>query len=138
MGTEILFISWAIAVICGALLGNSKGQLASGIIWTVLFSFLGLLVILCLPDRKKQKAEADLKTAMDYHRFKQSQQTQAQAAPTYLRIAKGGQDLGLLDIPRVKLMMRQGELTLKDYYFDDLVGDWQPIDLHPDFVDMAV
>lgn len=133
MGIEILFISWAIAILCGALLGNSKGQLASGIIWTVLFSFLGLLVVLCLPDRKKQKAEADLKTAMDYHRFKQAQQAQAPATPATIRIAKDGQDLGSLDIPRVKLMLRQKELSLEDFYFDEIVGDWQPLDLHPDF-----
>jgi hypothetical protein len=43
------------------------------------------------------------------------------------RIARNGEDLGDLDLPSVKLMLKDGRLTLDDYYFEPSVGDWLPI-----------
>ena len=48
-------------------------------------------------------------------------------------ISKGGEDLGRMDIPSVKSMLRRGELTLQDHYFDTDVNEWMTLDCHPAF-----
>lgn len=134
----LVFGIYILSVVAGALIGLRKNRLASGIIWTLCFSWIGFIIVLCLPDRNP-KADTDVKALIEYQKFHQAKaREEKQKAQEALRIARGGQDLGSMDLPRIKLMLRQGELSLQDYYFDDMVGDWQPLELHPDFASMAV
>jgi uncharacterized membrane protein len=50
-----------------------------------------------------------------------------------LNISKGGEDLGRMDIHSVKTMLKRGELTLQDHYFDAVLNEWMTLDFHPDF-----
>ena len=50
-----------------------------------------------------------------------------------LNISKGGEDLGRMDIPSIKAMLKRGELTPQDHYFDAELNDWLTLDCHPDF-----
>lgn len=45
---------WAI---CSAVIGDKKGQETSGVIWGLLLGPIGVLIVLMLPDLKKQEEE---------------------------------------------------------------------------------
>ena len=44
-----------------------------------------------------------------------------------LRIAKNGQDLGDIVLPKVQIMLRNGQLSQEDYYFDVPSHSWLPL-----------
>ena len=59
MAPETLFFLWLISVFCGFLLGMARGQLIAGIVCTFLLGPIGLLVVLCLPNRKKERKKRE-------------------------------------------------------------------------------
>jgi len=50
-----------------------------------------------------------------------------------LKISKGGQELGLKDTTSIKVMLKRGDLTLKDRYFDAMSNQWVTLECHPEF-----
>jgi len=50
-----------------------------------------------------------------------------------LKISKGGFELGLKDTTSIKVMLKTGELTLKDQYFDREINAWVSLDCNPEF-----
>jgi hypothetical protein len=50
-----------------------------------------------------------------------------------LKISKGGLELGLKDTTSIKVMLKTGELTLKDQYFDREINAWVTLDCNPEF-----
>jgi hypothetical protein len=50
-----------------------------------------------------------------------------------LKISKGGQKLGLKDTTSIKVMLKNGELTLEDRYFDVESNEWVALHRHPEF-----
>ena len=48
-------------------------------------------------------------------------------------ISKGGEDLGRMDVPSIKSMLKNGELTMQDHYFDTEMNEWMTLDCHPEF-----
>jgi hypothetical protein len=140
-------IIWILSIFCGVLVGKGKGQLASGIIWTVLFGPIGLVVVLSLPNLIKAANERAQQEMLQQRLSLQKQQieelkrlrssTIVQASPPAasrphlsetLRIGRGEQDLGELTIVQVKAMLRSGELSLEDSYYDWDAQQWLPLD----------
>jgi type II secretory pathway pseudopilin PulG len=138
---EILVI-YIISVFVGCLIGSQKGQFASGLIWSLLFGPLGVIVVLCLPNLTKQKEEAERKQQMEQQlqlqqaQLRRLEQMQQPSPPprheTTLRIASDGQDLGEMPLATVKLMLKTGKLTQQDYYFDANANDWIELASCPD------
>lgn len=124
------------AMLIGGIIGHRKGRLASGIIWTLLFSFIGVAIVACLPNLKQKKEEEDL-LAREREKFNADNylKLKAQAAnvstPTKVRIAKDGNDLGEIDIPKLKLMLMNGCILKTDYFFDTEINEWSMIEDHP-------
>ncbi|MCE0496598.1 MAG: hypothetical protein LV481_01440 [Methylacidiphilales bacterium] len=50
-----------------------------------------------------------------------------------LKISKGGLELGLKDTTSIKVMLKRGELSLKDRYFDKDRNEWVTLDHNPEF-----
>jgi len=50
-----------------------------------------------------------------------------------LTISKDGENLGVMDATVVNTMLKRGELTLQDHYFDTVSNEWMTLDCHPDF-----
>ena len=50
-----------------------------------------------------------------------------------LKISKGGLELGLKDTTSIKVMLKRGELSLKDRYFDKERNEWVTLDRNPEF-----
>jgi hypothetical protein len=50
-----------------------------------------------------------------------------------LKISKGGREFGLKDTTSIKIMLKKGELTLDDHYFDAESNAWVTLDCHPEF-----
>lgn len=141
------FLIWIFSIIIGVLIGNSKGRGGSGFVWSFLFGPLGVIVVLCLKNLTKEKEKEEQaallrqQIAMQKAQLDAMQRLQApsiqphvptpRAVPRTMRVAKNGQDLGDMDIPKIKLMLRSGELTLQDYYFDRDSNDWMPLESNP-------
>jgi hypothetical protein len=51
-------VFWLVWVALGAILGASKGRVGSGLVWTLLFGPIGLIVVAALPSLKKADAGA--------------------------------------------------------------------------------
>jgi len=134
----ILF--WIFCAIIGGAIGFAKDRLVSGIIWGGLLGPIGIIVILCLPNLKKQKEEEASKQHLaqqlrlqkaQIEQLKQDRVSAPPPPPSYqanLRIASIGQDLGELPVATVKLMLKTGKLTPQDYYFDADCNDWMQLD----------
>jgi hypothetical protein len=60
METEIIFL-WVASIFIGMLIGVSKRQEASGAIWTLLLGPVGIIIVLCLPNRIKEQAAEEEK-----------------------------------------------------------------------------
>jgi|APLak6261666328_1056055.scaffolds.fasta_scaffold01140_6 hypothetical protein len=136
MGIVIFWIFW---VVVGGMIGNAKGRLGSGLIWSFLLGPLGVIIVLCLTNLKKEKELLEQKQLV----VKQMQIQQAQLetqlqqlnqlkvpatkpnllSDTYL-IAKDGEELGEMTVSKVKLLLKSGHLTKLDYFFDPQVNDW--------------
>jgi hypothetical protein len=50
-----------------------------------------------------------------------------------LKISKGGRELGLKDTTSIKVMLKKGDLTLEDHFFDAESNKWVTLDCHPEF-----
>ena len=141
-------IIWILSIFCGVLVGNAKGQVASSIVWTVLFGPIGLIVVLCLPNLSKASNERAQEEMLKQQLSLQKQQieelkrlrssTIVQPSPSAasrthlsetLHIGRGEQDLGELTIAQVKAMLRNGELSLEDSYYDWDAQQWPPLDV---------
>ena len=134
---------WFVSILCGILVGNSKGQLSSGIIWTIVLGPLGLVVLLCLPDNvgaaKERERERLLQQQVDLQRAQIQELKRLQfmvnpavpppLPPDTLRIGRGGQDLGEFTVDKVKEMLLNGQLSTNDYYFDSEAKDWLPLEV---------
>jgi hypothetical protein len=60
---EILLI-YIVSVIIGCFIGNAKGRLSSGLIWSLLFGPLGIVIVIFLPKIVKQKQEGGTEARM--------------------------------------------------------------------------
>lgn len=49
-----------------------------------------------------------------------------------LKISKGGKEHTLKDTASIKVMLKTGELTLQDRYYDRKKRAWVPLDCHPE------
>ena len=49
-----------------------------------------------------------------------------------LKISKGGKEQTLKDTASIKIMLKTGELTLQDRYYDRKRREWVPLDCHPE------
>jgi hypothetical protein len=140
---EFLLI-FIVSVVIGCLIGNAKGQFASGLVLSLLLGPLGVLIVLCLPNLTKQKEEEERKQQLALQLELQQAQLQkldqmqrAAPPPGYepkLRVASNGQDLGEMPVATVRLMLKSGKLAQQDYYFDASANDWIPLDRCPDLV----
>jgi hypothetical protein len=50
-----------------------------------------------------------------------------------LKISKRGQKLGLKDTTSIKVMLKKGELSLDDHYFNAETNEWVALCRHPEF-----
>ena len=50
-----------------------------------------------------------------------------------LKISKGGMELGVKDTTSIKVMLKRGELSGKDRYFDKEKNEWVTFDRNPEF-----
>lgn len=151
-----MLVIWIFSIVIGTLIGSAKGRLVSGLLWTIPFGPIGVLVVLCLPDLKKQKEDAERKKQRDLQI--QLQQAQLQKLnemprmmppptpqmmmpppmppppPTFeskLRIASDGHDLGELPLTTIKVMLKSGKLTPQDYYLDSKSNQWLELGTYP-------
>ena len=132
---------WVIFIVLGCLIGASKGRALSGFIWTFFFGIFGVLIIICLPNLKKQKADEERNQLLQRQiqlqeaQLLQSQlqalaSTQPMSSSTNsyneqtLRIASNNEDLGEIPVSTVKLMLKSGKLIPGDLYFDQFTKDW--------------
>jgi hypothetical protein len=58
---SLVFV-WLFCLVIGVLIGSQKGQLVSGIIWSFLFGPLGVIVVICLANKKKEAEDQAQKT----------------------------------------------------------------------------
>lgn len=138
-----IFLIFGVSVIIGCLVGGSKGQLAAGVIFSILLGPLGVLIVLCLPNRVKEKAEQERKEQADIQLHLQRQQLKKleelqelkfasipppPAARTY-HVACDGEDIGELAIGTINQMLRSGRLTREDHYFDAQLNEWRPLQM---------
>ena len=140
MDTNIIFGLIASSLI-GLAIGQTRGRPLAGFFLGLLIGPIGWLLVLVGPNPKKEKEEKEKQAVLQQQLSNQKaqleaiQQLQVQSitskAPT-IRIAKDGNDLGDMDIPKVKLMLLKGELSQQDYYFDAAINNWLPIESHPD------
>ena len=132
---------WIFCAIIGGAIGMAKDRVVSGVIWGGLLGPIGIIVVLCLPNLKKQKEEeaatkqqltlqlqrqhAQLET---YNQVRRSSRPPPPGNKPMLRIASNGQDLGDMPVATVKLMIQSGKLSPQDYYFDAEANDWMQLD----------
>ena len=141
---------WIFSVIIGCLIGIAKDRFGSGLLWSLLFGPVGCIVVLCLPNLKKEKEDTQrnklLQAQLELQRAQlqqlQQMQTRMDAPPRPPRqyrepsyhVARNGEDLGSMSVTKIKLMLSNGEMSLKDYYFDKDAKEWLPLDCLPDVV----
>lgn len=145
---DILLI-YIFSVVIGCFIGSAKGRFGSGLVWSLLFGPLGVLVVLSLPNLKKQKEDGQRNKLMQaqlelqrtqLQQLQQIQQRIAAPPPPHanrertFRIARNGDDLGPTPVSQIKQMLSTGQLTMQDYYFDAEAKDWLPLDCLPDVV----
>jgi hypothetical protein len=138
---SLIFI-WLFCLVIGVLVGSQKGQLVSGIIWPFLFGPLGVIVVVCLSNKKKE-AEDQAQKAFQFQQIQiQRQQleeirklhsvaSEAPTLPNKLRIAKDGQEIGEMGIGVIKTMLHNKQLSVNDLYFDPQANEWTPLDFLP-------
>jgi hypothetical protein len=49
---------WVFSVVIGCLVGAAKGRIGSGMVWSLLFGPVGVIVVLCLPNLAKKEEDA--------------------------------------------------------------------------------
>ena len=133
-----LFLFWLIFLIAGILIGAQKGQLVSGIVWPFLFGPLGVIIVLCLPNKVAEAKEEARNLQVQRQLLMQQQQLEElrrlnnpppeKKQPARLRIAKNGQDMGEMSIGMVLTMLKNKQLSGEDLYFDAETNEWLPLD----------
>jgi hypothetical protein len=139
---DSLVFVWLFCLLIGVLIGSQKGQLVSGIIWPFLFGPLGVIVVVCLANKKKE-AEDQAQKAFQFQQMQiQRQQLEeikklrqpmpeTPTLPSKLRISKDGQEIGELGIGMVKTILHGKQLSPNDLYFDPAANEWMPLELLP-------
>jgi hypothetical protein len=143
-----LIIGIIIGCLVGLAIGQTRGRPLAGFFLGLLIGPIGWLLVFFGPNPKKKKEEEEMQALVNQQLARQNAQLQAnqrmqshailvntpqkQVQLTTIRIAKNGLDLGDFDIPKVKLMLRNGELTRQDYYYDTQCNDWMTIEWCPD------
>jgi hypothetical protein len=136
---ELLMVL-AVSVLIGAAIGESRGRMGAGAIFALLLGPIGWLIVFLGPNHKKEAAEKKQADVLAKQFAIQQQQLDAlrslqtvhRSAPSTIRVAKDGQDLGDMEIPAVLLMLKTGQLTGQDYCFDVAANEWITIDANPD------
>jgi hypothetical protein len=144
---EILVI-WLLAIVVGAIMGHRKGQLVSGIVWPVLFNWLGVIIVAFLKPLNKKcprcaeaiKQDAQVCKHCGHSLTDPAVATPsmapavASAAPATFRPAlrfeihrNDGQPQTPLTRPGIATFLRQGILKPTDYYLDPDINDWRPL-----------
>jgi hypothetical protein len=133
-----LLVFWLIFLIAGILIGAQKGQLVSGIVWPFLFGPLGVIIVLCLPNKVAEAKEEARNLQVQRQLFMQQQQLEElrrlnnpvpeKQQPARLRIAQNGQDMGEMSIGMVLTMLKSKQLTGEDLYFDSETNEWLPLE----------
>ena len=98
---------WAVFGVIGYFIGGQKGRATEGAVLGLLLGPIGWLVVRFGPDFRTDKDK--IKSVEKSVR---------------IRVAKDGQDLGLIDLPAIKLHLRSGHLTWHDYYYNEDDADW--------------
>lgn len=106
----MILLVWVMFGVIGHFIGKQKGRPVEGAVLGVLLGPIGWMVVHFGPDYRteKDKVKAVEKTAA-------------------IRVAKDGEDLGLMDLPSIKLRLRSGQLTSLDYYYNEEDADWRPL-----------
>lgn len=147
------FLIYAISIVIGCLIGASKGRFLSGLVWSLIFGPLGVLVVLCLKnlnaERKEKEAqamtqrqlaiqEAQLREIRDLKERSSAPKATVKlsasvALKNTIRLSRNGDDLGEVDIPSAKLAVRVAGGLEGFYFFDFSKSDWIALIQHPDF-----
>jgi hypothetical protein len=122
----MILLLWVAFGVIGYFLGEAKGRPGQGAVLGLLLGPIGWLCVLLGPDYRK-KGEASIVRAVA---ARADESLRAFAEPK-LRVAKGGADIGEMDLPSVKLHIKTGHLTSVDYYYDQSLGDWHPLEFCP-------
>ena len=144
---EVILFWIVIWSVLGAVIGNSRGQMASGIVWCLLLGPLGVIIVLLLPNLKQQeKDQMQAKESARQIAFQQAQLAELKrlsgavvpppppGRSALYRIAKDGNDLGEVSLPAIKQMLVTGGLSMNDYYLDAAANAWVPLDQLPGVV----
>jgi len=130
----------------GLAIGHHKGRVLAGFLWTFFLSWIGVLIMLIVPnERERQKharAEAQrTEMIMATQAMLIAKMTSPPALPAppppappvnRFRIAKNGQELGWMGIYDIRRMVETGQLTGEDFYLDHTINEWLPLGGHPD------
>ncbi|MDR1305515.1 MAG: DUF4339 domain-containing protein [Verrucomicrobiales bacterium] len=124
-----LLAGWLAPVICGGLIGERKGQLASGLVWTILLGWLGFIILLCLPDRKKAAADelAAQYQLAQWQRQQQARQRQTETAFLRYYLHLDGVVKGPYALAQVQGMWRNGTLTMDTLCLQEGTDEWMPL-----------
>lgn len=151
MDNEAFWFSWFVFfTLIGWAVGSSRGKPLVGFLAGLLLGPIGCLLTCLGPnlreEKKKDKEKKEQQALMQQQIALQKAQLEAMqrlqsASPASmppppgskrtLRIAKDGQDLGEIDIPKIKMMLQSGQLTTQDFYFDLDANEWMTLDCNP-------
>lgn len=106
----MVFLIWIAFGVIGHFIGKTKGRPVEGAVLGMLLGPIGWAVVYFGPDYRTDKDK-----------------TKHLERIANIRVAKDGRDLGLMDLPAIKLHLRSGELTSLDYYYDENASDWLPL-----------
>ena len=122
----VVLLWWAVCGVIGYVVGETKGRPGQGAVLGALLGPIGWLLVYFGPDYRKKNEPSIVRAVA----ARADESLRAFAEPK-LRIAKDGADIGEIDIPAVKLHIKTGNLTLSDFYYDQSLGDWHPLDVCP-------
>lgn len=144
------FLIWVCSVVMGAIIGAQKDQMTPAFFLSILFGPLGVLIILCLPDKK---AEAEQLLELESQRRFQREQLELQRdhleemraisvpkivsrprmKPTAkIKLARNGQEWGDFSPATIRAMLANGDIMHGDYFWDSKISDWVTLDQLPD------
>ncbi len=132
---------WVFSVVIGCFVGAAKGRIGSGMVWSLLFGPVGVIVVLCLPNLAKKVEDAKAQQLLQSQvQIQQAQLRQlqeltdrataqpiAEPAAVY-HVARRGKDLGEMPASKIRQMLRAGTLSKQDHYFDPQMDEWIQIE----------